>query len=40
MCKDVSEGMAYLESQQYIHRDLVSTSMLYSALVHKVQYLS
>ncbi|MEQ2197904.1 hypothetical protein XENOCAPTIV_004884 [Xenoophorus captivus] len=23
MCKDVSEGMAYLESQQYIHRDLV-----------------
>lgn len=23
MCKDVSEGMAYLETQQYIHRDLV-----------------
>lgn len=23
MCKDISEGMAYLESQQYIHRDLV-----------------
>lgn len=23
MCKDVGEGMAYLESQQYIHRDLV-----------------
>lgn len=23
MCKDVSEGMAYLESHQYIHRDLV-----------------
>lgn len=23
MCKDVSEGMAYLESKQYIHRDLV-----------------
>ena len=23
MCKDVTEGMAYLESQQYIHRDLV-----------------
>lgn len=24
MCKDVSEGMAYLEVHQYIHRDLVS----------------
>jgi serine/threonine protein kinase len=23
MCKDVTEGMAYLEAQQYIHRDLV-----------------
>lgn len=23
MCKDVTEGMAYLESKQYIHRDLV-----------------
>lgn len=23
MCKDVAEGMAYLESHQYIHRDLV-----------------
>lgn len=23
MCKDISEGMAYLESKQYIHRDLV-----------------
>lgn len=26
MCKDVSEGMAYLESQQYIHRDLVRST--------------
>ncbi|XP_077466516.1 tyrosine-protein kinase BTK [Stigmatopora argus] len=24
MCKDVSEGMAYLESKQYIHRDLAA----------------
>lgn len=23
MCKDVAEGMAYLEAHQYIHRDLV-----------------
>ena len=23
MCKDVAEGMAYLESSQYLHRDLV-----------------
>lgn len=23
MCKDVAEGMAYLETKQYIHRDLV-----------------
>lgn len=23
MCKDIAEGMAYLESKQYIHRDLV-----------------
>lgn len=23
MCKDVSEGMAYLESNQFLHRDLV-----------------
>ena len=28
MCKDVSEGMAYLESQQYIHRDLVRDKAL------------
>ena len=26
MCKDVTEGMAYLESQQFIHRDLVSVA--------------
>lgn len=26
MCKDVSEGMAYLELKQYIHRDLVSNT--------------
>ncbi|TNN71281.1 Tyrosine-protein kinase BTK [Liparis tanakae] len=28
MCKDVSEAMAYLESQQYIHRDLAARNCL------------
>uniref|UniRef100_A0A674PGJ6 Tyrosine-protein kinase n=1 Tax=Takifugu rubripes TaxID=31033 RepID=A0A674PGJ6_TAKRU len=28
MCKDVSEGMAYLESKQYIHRDLAARNCL------------
>ncbi|KAM9470750.1 tyrosine-protein kinase BTK [Clarias gariepinus] len=28
MCKDVSEGMAYLESEQYIHRDLAARNCL------------
>lgn len=28
MCKDVSEGMAYLESHQYIHRDLAARNCL------------
>ncbi|XP_023650785.1 tyrosine-protein kinase BTK isoform X2 [Paramormyrops kingsleyae] len=28
MCKDVSEGMAYLESLQYLHRDLAARNCL------------
>ncbi|XP_069550316.1 tyrosine-protein kinase BTK isoform X1 [Brachyistius frenatus] len=28
MCKDVSEGMAYLESKQYLHRDLAARNCL------------
>ncbi|XP_076595693.1 tyrosine-protein kinase BTK [Chaetodon auriga] len=28
MCKDVSEGMAYLETKQYIHRDLAARNCL------------
>ncbi|KAM9377078.1 LOW QUALITY PROTEIN: tyrosine-protein kinase BTK [Pholidichthys leucotaenia] len=28
MCKDVSEGLAYLESQQYLHRDLAARNCL------------
>ncbi|XP_076005059.1 tyrosine-protein kinase BTK isoform X2 [Genypterus blacodes] len=28
MCKDVSEGMAYLESNQYLHRDLAARNCL------------
>ncbi|KAM3866895.1 tyrosine-protein kinase BTK [Diretmus argenteus] len=28
MCKDVSEGMAYLETHQYIHRDLAARNCL------------
>lgn len=28
MCKDVSEGMAYLESEQYLHRDLAARNCL------------
>nr|XP_046262395.1 tyrosine-protein kinase BTK isoform X2 [Scatophagus argus] len=28
MCKDVSEGMAYLEMKQYIHRDLAARNCL------------
>ncbi|KAF7664541.1 hypothetical protein LDENG_00173680 [Lucifuga dentata] len=31
MCKDVSEGMAYLESKQYIHRDLAARNCLVDA---------
>ncbi|KAL4631630.1 tyrosine-protein kinase BTK [Arapaima gigas] len=32
MCKDVSEGMAYLESQQYLHRDLAARNCLVDSL--------
>ncbi|CAL9707189.1 unnamed protein product [Knipowitschia caucasica] len=28
MCKDVTEGMAYLESKQYLHRDLAARNCL------------
>ncbi|XP_057204923.1 tyrosine-protein kinase BTK isoform X1 [Triplophysa rosa] len=28
MCKDISEGMAYLEANQYIHRDLAARNCL------------
>lgn len=31
MCKDVSEGMAYLEVHQYIHRDLAARNCLVDA---------
>uniref|UniRef100_A0A8C4EXX4 Tyrosine-protein kinase n=1 Tax=Dicentrarchus labrax TaxID=13489 RepID=A0A8C4EXX4_DICLA len=31
MCKDVTEGMAYLESKQYIHRDLAARNCLVDA---------
>ncbi|XP_053180100.1 tyrosine-protein kinase BTK [Scomber japonicus] len=31
MCKDVSEGMAYLETKQYIHRDLAARNCLVDA---------
>ncbi|KAG7484220.1 hypothetical protein MATL_G00047030 [Megalops atlanticus] len=31
MCKDVSEGMAYLELHQYIHRDLAARNCLVAA---------
>ncbi len=40
MCKDVSEGMAYLESKQYIHRDLVRNKDLLSYVQHISQYIS
>jgi len=30
MCLDVSEGMAYLESSNFIHRDLVGVNRMFN----------